>query len=61
MSMKYIIAILLALIGISCAVLLVIFLVSAALYGSLILTGLCLMAFLLYFVGTSKLNRNNES
>jgi len=58
MSIKYIIVFLLAFTGISCAVLLIIFLASAALYGSLILPFLCLVFMGIFFGGVSVLNKN---
>lgn len=61
MSLKYIIAILLTFIGISCAILGIVFLASAALYGSLVLTSICLIAMILYFVGVRKLNQDNDA
>jgi hypothetical protein len=60
MNSNYILWFLLAFIGLSCAVLLVIFLASVALYGSLILVSICLGVMVLYFVGVSKLSEDKE-
>jgi hypothetical protein len=58
MGIKYIIAFLLAFMAISCAVLLVIFLASAALYGSLSLPLFCLVFMVIFFFIVSALNKN---
>jgi hypothetical protein len=60
MNSNYILWFLLAFIGLSCAVLLVVFLASVALYGSLILISICLVVMVLYFVGVSKLSEDKE-
>ena len=60
MNGHYILWFLLAFIGLSCAVLLLVFLASVALYGSLILVGICLVVMALYFVGVSKLSEEKE-
>jgi len=60
MNSNYILWFLLAFIGLSCAVLLLVFLASVALYGSLILVSVCLVVMVLYFVGVSKLREEKE-
>ena len=60
MNSNYILWFLLAFIGLSCAVLLLVFLASVALYGSLILVSICLVVMVLYFVGVSKLSEDKE-
>jgi hypothetical protein len=60
MNSNYILGFLLAFIGLSCALLLIIFLASSALYGSLVLVGICLVAMALYFVGLRKFNQDHE-
>lgn len=58
MGIKYIIVFLLAFMAIICAVLLVIFLASAALYGSLSLPLFCLAFMVIFFFIVSALNKN---
>lgn len=60
MFLRYLLVTLLTLIGISCAVLLIIFLASAAIYGDLFLPLLCLAAVALFFYGVSALNKKQE-
>jgi len=58
---KYLIGIFLTLIGIGCAVSLVIFLASAAIYGSMFLTLGCVAAMFIFFYSITLLNKKKES
>ncbi len=58
--LKYLIGIFLTLIAVGCAVLLIVFLASIALYGSLYLTLGCIAAVFIFFYSVSLLNKKQE-
>ena len=58
---KYLIATFLTLIAIGCGILLIIFLASAAMFGSMFLTIGCIGAVFVFFYCISVLNRNHET
>jgi hypothetical protein len=60
MFLKYLLVFLLSLIGISCIVLLVIFLASAAIFGSFFLPLICIVSLALFFYGASVLHKKQE-
>ncbi|HEY5405674.1 MAG TPA: hypothetical protein VIJ92_01240 [Ginsengibacter sp.] len=61
MFLRYLLATLLVLIGITCAVLIIVFLASAAIFGSFFLPFICVVALALFFYGISSLNEKQEA
>jgi hypothetical protein len=61
MFLRYLLVFLLTVIGITCAVLLIIFLASAAIFGSFFLPFICIAALVLFFYGVSALNKKQEA
>jgi len=61
MFLRYLLVFLLTVIGITCAVLLIIFLASAAIFGSFFLPFICIAALALFFYGVSALNKKQEA
>jgi hypothetical protein len=59
--LKYLIAIVLTLIAVGCAILLIVFLTSAAIYGSEFLTLGCIAALFIFFYSVSLLNKKHET
>jgi len=61
MFLRYLFAVLLSLIGITCVILLIVFLASAAIFGSFILPVICIVSLVLFFYGVSALNKKQEA
>ena len=60
MFLRYLLVFLLTLVGISCALALIIFLASAAIYGDLILPIVCVGTLALFFYGLKVLDKEQE-
>jgi hypothetical protein len=61
MFLRYLLVFLLTLIGITCTVLLIVFLASAAIFGSFFLPVICIISLALFFYGISALNEKQEA
>ncbi|KAA9040884.1 hypothetical protein FW778_02260 [Ginsengibacter hankyongi] len=60
MFVRYLLITLLVLIGITCAVSLVIFLASAAIFGSFLLPLICIGSLVLFFYAVTALNKGSK-